>query len=240
MADLCTLAELKAYLGITPTWAKATAYSVGDNVRANNAQYSCITAGTSAAAGAGPSGTTSDITDNTVHWKYVAPALANDDALLAQLITAASTQIEAICDRAFATDSYTLDASGNGRRRLMLPESPVTAIASVSVGGVAIQARASVTSTGWVQDGDSIVLDGYTFDRGTLNVSVAYTAGYDTIPVDLDFACVETCASWYRRKARVDEKSKSIQGEVISFSMADFPATAMRVINSYRRVWPRP
>jgi len=37
--------------------------------------YQCITAGVAAAAG-GPTGTTSDITDGTVHWKYVEASTA--------------------------------------------------------------------------------------------------------------------------------------------------------------------
>lgn len=50
--------------------ATATAYAVGD-LRSNGGNvYVCITAGTSSGGG-GPTTTAADITDNTVHWKYL-------------------------------------------------------------------------------------------------------------------------------------------------------------------------
>lgn len=51
-------------------WVATTAYVVGD-VRTNSSKiYRCITAGTSAGSG-GPTGTGTDITDGTVHWRYL-------------------------------------------------------------------------------------------------------------------------------------------------------------------------
>lgn len=53
-------------------WLAATPYVLGDLVLNDTDNiYRCITAGTSAGAG-GPTGTAGDITDNQVHWKYVA------------------------------------------------------------------------------------------------------------------------------------------------------------------------
>lgn len=55
-------------------WAQSTAYVQYDAVYvASGPMYVCITAGTSASSGAGPSGTAADITDGTAHWAYVAP-----------------------------------------------------------------------------------------------------------------------------------------------------------------------
>ena len=52
-------------------WILTHAYHVDDRVTNETGKvYQCITAGVSAGAG-GPTGTTADITDNTVHWKYV-------------------------------------------------------------------------------------------------------------------------------------------------------------------------
>jgi hypothetical protein len=56
--------------GALTAWAAATAYTVGQ-LRTNNSNiYQCITAGTSAVSG-GPTSTSADITDGTVHWKYI-------------------------------------------------------------------------------------------------------------------------------------------------------------------------
>lgn len=55
------------------SWQANTAYALGDHVSNDTAPvkvYVCITAGTSAGSG-GPTGTTANITDNTVHWKFL-------------------------------------------------------------------------------------------------------------------------------------------------------------------------
>lgn len=53
-------------------WAALTAYTTGQAVTNDTGKvYVCITAGTSAGSG-GPTGTTADITDGTVHWMYAA------------------------------------------------------------------------------------------------------------------------------------------------------------------------
>ncbi len=76
-----------------PLWARSTLFKVGARVQGDpspagyplaeyNAAsgnkatkvYRCITEGTSAATGNGPTGTTADITDGTAHWAYVEAA----------------------------------------------------------------------------------------------------------------------------------------------------------------------
>jgi hypothetical protein len=56
---------------VVTAWVGSTAFTVGLR-RANDSGkvYEVITSGTSASSG-GPTGTSSDITDGTVHWKYV-------------------------------------------------------------------------------------------------------------------------------------------------------------------------
>jgi uncharacterized phage protein gp47/JayE len=51
-------------------WQATHAYILGDRVTLGGKVYQCITAGTSAGAG-GPTGTGTDITDNTAHWRYL-------------------------------------------------------------------------------------------------------------------------------------------------------------------------
>lgn len=54
-------------------WATATAYLEDAYVAAGGKVYICTTAGTSAASGSGPTGTTAGITDGTAVWDYVSP-----------------------------------------------------------------------------------------------------------------------------------------------------------------------
>jgi len=69
----------KNYTG-TPTvtfgipWAQNTAYTIGDQVIADGKVYTCDTNGTSDSSGTGPSGTGSNISDNTTRWDYAGAA----------------------------------------------------------------------------------------------------------------------------------------------------------------------
>src|ERR1035437_9306249 len=56
-------------IDLAPVWVKSTAYLVNQAVNNGGKTYICITAGTSAARG-GPTTTSADITDGTVHWSY--------------------------------------------------------------------------------------------------------------------------------------------------------------------------
>ena len=60
-----------------PDWAASTAYVVGDQVKNDSGKiYTCDTAGTSAGSG-GPTGTGSDITDNSARWDYTSTETAS-------------------------------------------------------------------------------------------------------------------------------------------------------------------
>lgn len=54
-------------------WAVSTAYAADQKVSANSNVYRCLTAGTSAASGTGPSTTSNSITDGTATWTFVEP-----------------------------------------------------------------------------------------------------------------------------------------------------------------------
>lgn len=69
--ETATLVELTA-------WAGTTAYVVGDRRTNATRCYECITAGTSAGSG-GPTTNAADITDGTVHWRYLGEGTAVDD-----------------------------------------------------------------------------------------------------------------------------------------------------------------
>jgi uncharacterized phage protein gp47/JayE len=77
---------------LTP-WAISTAYTVGA-LRSNNSNiYLCITAGTSAGSG-GPTTTSTDITDGTAHWRYVAAGSAAVTASVTAVLAGADGSLD--------------------------------------------------------------------------------------------------------------------------------------------------
>ncbi len=81
-------------------WASGTVYVVGDRRTNSNRCYQCITGGTSAGPGSGPTTTAADITDNTVHWTYLGEGTGAVDAaatsLVADAIVAAARDLTVI------------------------------------------------------------------------------------------------------------------------------------------------
>ena len=81
-------------IGVPVAWAISTAYvaTVGSRSVVTNGglAYICITAGTSAGSG-GPTGTGLDITDGTVHWRYLGNPIVITTRQLATYSTANTT-----------------------------------------------------------------------------------------------------------------------------------------------------
>lgn len=106
------------------------------------------------------------------------------DAALEELIETASAQVEGYCNRKFASTSYTDTVYGTNNRRLILKESPATAITSVSWVDDTGQTGTHNANLFRILPGSILEwkdpVNG-PFHSGRL-YSVVYTAGYATIP----------------------------------------------------------
>lgn len=161
--------------------------------------------------------------------------VSTDDALLTRLVSALSAAIQSRINRTIASASYTETRNGSGMHALALTNTPVTAVASVTVDEVVIPARTTATGTGYVFDDHCVYLAGYCFSRGKQNVIVAYTGGYQTTPNDLAQAAIELVAFCYREKDRIGEAMKVLAQGNVSY-VKDFPAHTLMAIDQYRRV----
>jgi hypothetical protein len=123
-------------------------------------------------------------------WLPNAPA-SNDDVLLGALITSASGSILGYTQRApVIAQSFTDVYDGHGESRKLLRRWPALSVQSVTVNGSVIQQSTGNIggfSAGWTLDPWDGMLPGrpqilalraYGFCRGSQNVVVAYTAGY--------------------------------------------------------------
>lgn len=114
------------------------------------------------------------------------------DTLLENLINRASAAIESDCGREFKTRTQTethyLDEA---TRRLMVKQFPITAITSITDDGTALTADELADCE---NRETYIKLD--TEREG--KVDVVYTAGYATIPADLEQACILLVMYYYK------------------------------------------
>lgn len=187
--------------------------------------------------------TTGDLTTLATVKAWFSPPLTTttDDALLARLITAASAFLAAWLNRQILAASYTQTFNGNGKTALLLPQYPVTAVQSLTIDGQSIpplQVGSSTAAAGYSFDATTLYLSGTTFTPGRQNVTLTWTAGYTSVPPDIEQACIDLVALRYRERDRIGLASKGMAGETTSYSQRDLPANAATLLQVYRRVAP--
>lgn len=117
-------------------------------------------------------------------------ASSDADAVLQTFVTASSRWMLSQVDRPILSATYTETHDGDDSTRILLDQCPAVAdeppvtVTSVTVDGAAIPQRAAVTAQnptpdGWVLNGHGVDLIGYRFTRGTRNVSIVYSTGYE-------------------------------------------------------------
>lgn len=136
--------------------------------------------------------------------------------------------------RTIASQAYTYIGDGKNNRRIVLPFSPVTAVASVTINGQAIPLAADNTKPGYFFYNGMVNLNGYAFSGGLGNVQIAYTAGFAAIPADIDQAVCEMVGYKYREKERIGMSSQNFQTQSTSYKLADIPVTSKLLFDQYK------
>lgn len=167
------------------------------------------------------------ITDNTM------------DTLLSALISAASQFAINSCGRDFTLQTYTNEAyDGTGGSIMLLNQMPVVSVASVIVDGVTISPASGISNAGFKYDKNAVYLVGCFgggFTNGLQNVYITYTAGYNPIPMDLQYAVIELIAKKYRDKQKPGVGSRHIAGESIVYTGGDMTPSVRSVFAQYEK-----
>lgn len=189
-------------------------------------------------------------------WMGFDPSNTSCDSIIQLIITSFSqyvlnrTGIQSFKQVSQYTDVY----DGNGNSRLFLDNRPILSLLSVIIGSYTVPLSTSLVNPGiFIERGGLSIafrdpgwsltaplsLYPYRFLRGTGNVQVTYTAGYNAVPYDLQEIVIEIVAQNYKRKDWIDLASKNIStpgaaGSTVYRSWALTPM-AERVINYYSR-----
>lgn len=169
-----------------------------------------------------------------------------DAARLSTLIAAASAAIVRFCGRAFVSTAYTETYSGDGTTELLLRHYPLITLTTVTITDDDGTEYDIATDQFRLDEAAGIVHfkpdadDDYTWwPEGTLNIEIVYTAGYATVPDDVQEACVLTVAALYAA-ASTDPNLQSESLGDYSFTRRTaaeaIPAEAQRLLASYRDV----
>lgn len=133
---------------------------------------------------------------------YLSIALADtsQDTWIETLINAASDRIERHCCRSFKSSSRQTLLDGHGNNEILLPHYPVTAVADVREDSARVfgtDTKLETTAYG-IMDTMVLRLHSTYFSEGSQTVQVNYTAGYATVPGDLQIACLFLVEWMYR------------------------------------------
>lgn len=175
-----------------------------------------------------------DLTTVATLKSYVSPGTSDLD-LMQRLITAASVAIQNYINFDIISQSYTDYYDGTGGRVMVLSQNPITAVASVTIGSQIVPAGSS-TVCGFYFDNTRLILNGYSFCRGIANVAVTYTAGYATVPPDIEQFCIGTVQYWLNDRQRGGEVSRSMGGQTITYSQKDMPDWVKTGLNNLKKV----
>jgi len=176
-------------------------------------------------------------------WLNINDNVNNDDAVLTNLLSAATGLIIRYLGWDLTTQAYTQTFNGNGRDRVMLSNYPITAVSSVTIDGVAIPVAgpyggSNFLPQGYSFDENTVYLRGYWFRKDIQNVTISYTAGYEEIPFEVSQACLELAADRYRQRDRIGKASEGLAGQTTAFSLKDMPPNTRQILDMYRKVTP--
>jgi hypothetical protein len=187
-------------------------------------------------------------------WMNVKAENTATDALVDRLIKAVSGDFLRAIDRDFlAVDDYrdvisiTPQPRGMAYKQMVtvgLRHWPVREISAVYVNG-----QATPESDGWSRDGwyfdeknedesrNSILLiDTIGKCRGGASIVVEYSAGYETVPADIEQAVIEWVGYRYTSRNFIGQSAHhTAQGESVTYQNVDAPETTKAVIERYKR-----
>lgn len=141
-----------------------------------------------------------------------------ENTLLENIIDRSTDIIESYCgNRRFLSTIYTNEEyDGTGTKYINARQYPITAVTAYE------ENNGSVGTTDWnalqndyvryIEDGHGpgqFYYEHY-FAHGARNYRFSYTAGYATIPYDLEEACIELCVWIYK-----DRQNKGMQSETL-------------------------
>lgn len=175
-------------------------------------------------------------------WLSIPAGTTTNDDLLTRLLDAATEFMDSYMNRGhLESASYTEDRDGNCNHRMMTRRWPITAVASVTINGQTVPQSTQWNAPGWVVDStkDNILLRNRVFEKGVQNVRIEYTAGYATIPQDLQQACIELAGMKFKTRdtTAAGFVSKGLAGETISFSQKDMTSATKAVLTEYMAVF---
>ncbi|SHG91492.1 hypothetical protein [Bradyrhizobium erythrophlei] len=175
---------------------------------------------------------------------------ADDDGYVSRVLATISTEIQNWLGFQVAQASYSRSFDGQGTSKFFVPDIPLVSVQSLTIDGVTIPKGVNGTyRPGFYNNNQSINLIGFFFTRGFQNIQAGYTSGYQTVPPDIEQACLDWTKNVYLSGKQVSIPSNIVRvaagdtsfdyggsGSVTDVTKLPMPSGIYAVLQNYRRV----
>lgn len=166
------------------------------------------------------------------------------DALLELLINAMTDHIESYCNnRRFADTTYTqVEYDGTGTKTLILDQYPITTTTTFVLEENSEPDNEDDWETlasrrYWTDDEGMVRTYDILFLKSPYKYRVTYSAGYTTIPSDLEMACIMLCSEFYLKGGSTGVVSETLGDHSITFnqfSQLSQDSTVKAILDKYK------
>ena len=160
--------------------------------------------------------------------------------MISVLIDRVQKSFEAYCNTSFESASYTEYYDGTGNGYLFLKNIPVTSISSIYDDSSWLWASTSLLPSAdyRIMNNNTVYYKSY-LTAEIQNIKITYVAGYadDSIPNDLQQACIEEVGRKYNNYKDYDITAKSLSDGSITYTEKGLLTDTKRVLNYYRRLY---
>lgn len=188
--------------------------------------------------------------ENVHAWLPIPTGTTSEDPLLTRLIAATSNDFQRATNRPDLMQAdYSEVRQGDGAAHMILYHWPINSITTLTVGGVAVSASSDRVAPGYYIDADidperiwELYLNGSVFTDGAV-IQIAYSAGYATVPGDIEQAVIDWVVYRYKGRPNVGtSQRRSLEGrglgDTVDVEIVDAPPSTKSVIERYRRKVP--
>ena len=171
----------------------------------------------------------------------VTGANSDMDDLLSDIINRFSTLFETYIGRNILSRSYTETHDGGGYYMLFTNQYPIISVESIHdstdwawTDSILIESDYYMITSG--DNFNAVVLKSTTFYDYVENVQIIYTAGYTTVPEDIQQCIIEEVAKSYKNKQELGVTIKSLNDDSVHYTAQGLLSKTEQVLNKYKRL----
>jgi len=172
---------------------------------------------------------------------YYGLTVSGTDSILEGLIDSVSTLFETICNRKFKSRVHIEYHTTDGYKEIFPKQYPITTISGIyddiacEYGSGTLVDSSSYTT---IDDNTIILIGGLVFssnEHETPNIKLVYTAGYETIPYDLEQVCIEEVLRKFKHTKDFDVTAKTLADGSTQYTSLDLLPQTKEVLTKYSR-----